>query len=515
MASARLQRVLSKSGQPTVQVDGVAYHSAYDPRKEAQKFYSSFQLEQADVVLHFGWGLGYCADVLLKRTKPGARVIVFEPDADLYKLSRSESGIHETAQERRVEFVVGDQVRHFFDEWPLGNCQETDRFLWIEWPAALREHGSLAELLRLQLKQYIRDRAANLLTHFQRGERYFQNAVRNFEYQRDADAGSLFRRFRNVPLVLVSAGPSLDINIQELRGTENRCFILSVDTALRPLLKAGITPHAVITADPSELNARHITGVMPESAYLIAEQAVQQVALESAKKRFLFSLGLFPDSLFAKFGFGKTRLEAWGSVATTALDLACRMGANPIVFAGQDFAYSWDRDYASHTLYHGKTFVVTQAATIQRPDLWGNDVHTTENLVAYRDFFVRRMKQSSRIRFINATEGGILREGTQVLQLRQAIAGLRTQAVDIAGILADCYRPSKTPGHPAIAIEHLKQVLKSREGRCDCLNGFLELVAKEHLLRNDRIEIEKRISWGTQLMDELEHQARAMECKCS
>jgi hypothetical protein len=509
MALARLQRVLSRSGQPTVQVDGVAYHSAYDPQKEAHKFYSGFQLEQADVILHFGWGLGYCGDVLLKRMKPGARVIVFEPDADLYKLSGAESGIHNALHDRRIQFVVGDRVRHFFDEWPLGNCQETDRFLWIEWPAALRDHGSLAELLRLQLKQYIRDRAANLLTHFQRGERYFENAIRNFNYQRDADAGCLFGRFRDVPLVLVSAGPSLDLNIQELRGTENRCFILSVDTALRPLLAAGIKPHAVITADPSELNARHITGVMPESTYLIAEQAVQQVALASATKRFLFSLGLFPDSLLAKFGFGKTRLEAWGSVATTALDLACRMGANPIIFAGQDFAYSWDRDYASHTMYHGRTFVVTQAATIQRPDLWGNDVHTTENFVAYRDFFVRRMKQSPGVRFINGTEGGILREGTQVLHLRKAIGELRTQTADIAGILADCCRPSKTPGHPALAVAHLRQALKSQDGRCDCLNGFLELTAKEHLLHKNDIEIENKVSWGTRLMEELENQQRS------
>src|ERR1043165_3496096 len=170
MTMSRLQRVLSKSGQPTIQIDGIAYHSPYDPLKEAHKFYSDFQLEQADVVLHFGWGLGYCGEVLRKRTKPGARVIVFEPDADLFAVSGSESGVREILNDGRIEFIVGDQVRHFFDKWPLGNCQETDRFLWIEWPAALREHGSLAEMLRLQLKQYIRDRAANLLTHFQRGE---------------------------------------------------------------------------------------------------------------------------------------------------------------------------------------------------------------------------------------------------------------------------------------------------------------------------------------------------------
>jgi hypothetical protein len=75
-------------------------------------------------------------------------------------------------------------------------------------------------------------------------------------------------------LIIVSAGPSLDRNIHELRGLLDRCFVLSVDTALRPLLAAGVVPHAVLIADPTELNARHVVGVMPDSVYLIAEQAV-------------------------------------------------------------------------------------------------------------------------------------------------------------------------------------------------------------------------------------------------
>src|SRR5207249_5018397 len=115
----------------------------------------------------------------------------------------------------------------------------------------------------------------------------------------------------------------LDLNIQDLRGAADRCFILAVDTALRPLLAAGVTPHALIVADPSELNARHVVGAVPESVYMIAEQAVQPAALEAARLRFLFGLGLFPDPLFKKFGFAKSTLEVWGSVATGALDLAC------------------------------------------------------------------------------------------------------------------------------------------------------------------------------------------------
>ena len=113
---------------------------------------------------------------------------------------------------------------------------------------------------------------------------YFENVLANFEYQSDPDTGKLFEHFKDVPLVIVSAGPSLDRNIRDLRGMENRCFLLAVDTALRPLLAAGIVPHAVIIADPTELNARHVAGVVPESTYLIAEQAVHISALRTASR---------------------------------------------------------------------------------------------------------------------------------------------------------------------------------------------------------------------------------------
>lgn len=500
MVIEHLRCLPSQSGQPTVEVDGVAYHSPYNPVREAQKFYSGFRLEQADVLLHFGWGLGYCGEILRERAKSGARIIVFEPDEELFKLFQSEPANRIFFDDSRFQFVVGEKACQLFDDWSLGDRQETDQCLWLEWPAAVRTHGLVAELVRRQFKTHLRDRAANLLTHFQRGETYFRNAIANFDYQCDADAGGLFGRFQDVPVVIVSAGPSLDHNIADLRGFEDRCFILAVDTALRPLLAAGITPHAVIIADASEVNAKHVVGAMPESAFLIAEQAVHPSALQAATRRFLFGLGLFPDPLFAKFGFGKSRIEAWGSVATTALDLACRMGAGPVIFVGQDFAYSWNREYASNTIFHGSYSDVSVCGTARSRDIRGEEVYTTENLIAYRDYFVRRMKQSPDIRFINATEGGILTQGVEILTLKAALEQSCVRKIDASSMLRECHRPSETSRD---ALQHLRQVLNYRRTDCACLGGFLELTAKEHVLKKNEIEIRKTILWGAKCISDI------------
>ena len=499
MAVERLRLVASRSGQQTVEVDGVAYHSAYDPLREVERFYASTKLEEADIVLHFGWGLGYAADTIGQRVRPDARVVVFEPDEELFKLCRSETPDRTIYKDPRFQFVVGDSVDRFFDDWNLGAWKETDRFLWVEWPGAVQGHGELLDSLKKKFKTQLRDRAANLLTHFQNGETYFRNVISNFQFQADPDVGRLFGSFKDVPLVLVSAGPSLDRNLGQLRHRQDRCFVLAVDTALRPLLAAGIMPHAVITEDPSELNAQHIVGALPESVFLIAEQAVHPSALQAAARRFSFGLGLFPDSLFSKFGFGKSSLEAWGSVATTALDLACRMGSNPILFVGQDFSYSWFRDYASNTIYHGNTFYVEKSGTARADDIFGNSAYTTPNMIAYRDYFVRRMKQAPDVRFINATEGGILTEGVDILPLWEAFEQVLVYSVDVPAKLAETHRLQEVSNE---ALDHLRQVLNYRRDDCECLNGFLELTAKEHLLARDNARIEDVIQRGIEIISD-------------
>ena len=497
MSSERLRLVPSRSGQPNVEVEGVPYHSPYNPRREARQFYSEFQIEKADVVLHFGWGLGYAGEALRDRVKPSARIIVFEPDTELFNLSMDQLNHRVILQDHRFQFVVGPQVCQLFDNWNLEGCQETDEFLWLQWPSSLRSHRPVADKLMESFKIRLRDRAANLVTHFQNGMTYFRNVVDNFEYQSDPDAGRLFGRFTDLPLIIVSAGPSLDRNIQDLQKVESRCFVLAVDTALRPLLAAGVIPHAVIIADPSELNARHVVGALPPSTYLIAEQAVHSSALAASTRRFIFGLGLFPDPLFTKFGFAKSSLNVWGSVATAALDIACRMGANPVIFTGQDFAYSWGRDYASHTMFDGNPFCASDSGRISVSDVWGRQVHTTENLIAYRDFFVRKMRQTSGVRFINATEGGILSETVEILSLRDALHQSCRRPLNILQILDELSSSEPNASDQRFqALDHLNKVLESRNPDCGCLNGFLDLVAKEHVLKGNSEGIAKSIQSG-------------------
>lgn len=49
--------------------------------------------------------------------------------------------------------------------------------------------------------------------------------------------------------IVVAAGPSLNKNIKELKNAKGKSFIIAVDTAIKPLLRAGIIPDMYFIVD--------------------------------------------------------------------------------------------------------------------------------------------------------------------------------------------------------------------------------------------------------------------------
>lgn len=80
----RVVRVEGRTGEPTLRVGDVLFHSRYDPRKEAVGLTDSAGLDLKRPVLVVGIGMGYHVLELLRR---GVSVAVVEPDKAVAKLA--------------------------------------------------------------------------------------------------------------------------------------------------------------------------------------------------------------------------------------------------------------------------------------------------------------------------------------------------------------------------------------------------------------------------------------------
>lgn len=240
---------------------------------------------------------------------------------------------------------------------------------------------------------------------------------------------------RDIPGIVVAAGPSLNKNIQELKKAKGKAFIFAVDTAIKPLLDAGIIPDMFAIVDgmkPLSLIEREEAKQIPLMSTLCAASEVLEY---HTGMKFFYNEGYqFADTVFARSGAAWGTVSTGGSVATSVFSLLHKIGLERIILVGQDLAYTGKKSHADGTFAE----VMKEEDTRNYIMVEGNvedEVPTIPNLKHYLDWYNRQIKGIQEInpkfRVINATEGGAKIENTEIMTLKDAIEQECTKEVDI------------------------------------------------------------------------------------
>ena len=93
---------------------------------------------------------------------------------------------------------------------------------------------------------------------------FAQTSVRNLIHIAEQPSIAPLRgALAGLPAVVVSAGPSLDRNIAQLRGREGQVVIIAINQTVRALRKAGVRADLVVVVDPMKVTY-HFEGVGPD-----------------------------------------------------------------------------------------------------------------------------------------------------------------------------------------------------------------------------------------------------------
>jgi hypothetical protein len=405
----------------------VALNSRRDPLAEARKVLDAAMAGQPEpmAVVVIGLGLGYVIDAVEQRL-PSAKILALEPEPGCVRPMLERRDWSPLISSGRLLLLWGPDYRGSGEGWRVVDGTDDAR-VSIAHPVLSRHRPDEFAAAAKLVEKMVFGARSNREARKKFAGRYLLNTLRNLPViARSADAGALFGAFPGVPGIVISAGPSLDRNVEELAAVAGRALLIAVDTALRPLLSAGIRPDLVVAVDPSESNARHLRD-LPDtgSTHLVAEGSVAPEAFrEFGDRVFTFKVSdHHPWPWLGQHGLGRATLKAWGSVATSAFDLAVECGCNPIVFIGQDLAYSDRAPYCRGTRYEedwadavadGVSLPDVWRANrerqsiVEEPDIFGRPVETTASLVAFRDWLAAQISARPDRRFINATGAGIL-----------------------------------------------------------------------------------------------------------
>ncbi len=230
---------------------------------------------------------------------------------------------------------------------------------------------------------------------------------------------------RDIPGIVVAAGPSLNRNINNLKKAKGKAFIIAVDTALKPLLKQGIMPDMFVLVDPKkplDLVSLEAVKTIPLLTSISASSDILQF---HTGMKFFYNEGyLFAEKILLKSSLKIGKVECGGSVATAAFSLLYKIGINHIILVGQDLAYTNNKSHADGTFHE----IMEEADTSNFITVEGNfeeKVPTRPDFKIYLDWYNMYIKgckeQVKELYVINATEGGAKIENTDVMTLEDAI----------------------------------------------------------------------------------------------
>lgn len=474
---ARVALEPSRSGPPTVRLagpDGVAryLHSRYDPVREAASLVDANIDERSLCHVLFGCGLGYAAAQLLDRLPGEAAVVVVEPNPALLAAAMELHDWSADIRAGRLAFVTADTAAHVHRVLKPLDLTLIAGTRLIAWPAAEQLAGPFLARARQAIVDYIAFARMAMVTLLLNNETTVRNIANNLARYVAAPPVQVVRgRFAGWPAVVVSAGPSLHNKLAELKRLDGRAVLIAVQTALRPLLDAGIRPHFVTTLDYGELGQRFYQGFAPgqlADIHLIAEpKANWKVidAFEAALRRASIKASSverrasnedssatgqpWPDGPMLSFlgndiadrmlGLTRSRhdrLPAGLTVAHLAFYLAQYLGCDPIIFVGQDLGFSNHTYYtpgtAIHQVWAGEINrynsiesmewqrIVRDGQGLRRlTDVHGRPIYTDEQMFVYLQQFERDFATAPQT-IIDATGGGVRKAGAKVMDLAEA-----------------------------------------------------------------------------------------------
>lgn len=498
------------SGLPTlvyVHEGRTRIHSAYDPLKEAKKSIEGFSPGRASVIIVCGLGLGYHLTEI-RRKHPALQIIALEKDPEVIEIARKCN-----PDALKDVLLVASSA-------DIPDALEFIDMASFRGAVAFRHRPSYLlfkdfyDALERDVHQYFSSRLSDMLTRFEFAERWAENILSNAHHLFTAiPVKSLFGKFRGIPGIIVSAGPSLRKNAAFLKEAREKALIVCVDTALKILEKHGISPHIVMTLDAQRHSVRHFLGVRAYESVLLADLVSCPAVLRDWKGiKMLSTTSKFINTSDGRVIRETTPLVDWlekwvespgdiqsgGSVATSAFDLLLNLGCAPIVLIGQDLAYTGREIHCSGS-HHNEEWIalinrfrnlecINQNVIRKRKAKYVEGYCGKGTVISdfvfdlYRSWFADSAGKVP-VKVINATEGGARIANTVERPISEVIAAMPEPRKSPAALIADSLSssPSEKPAKLHQAAENVLSAIHSIAARTRDNASDAEAIIKEGL----------------------------------
>ncbi|TGK86957.1 DUF115 domain-containing protein [Leptospira noumeaensis] len=363
-----------KPGEYYVSLNGEPLSSSFSPLTQAIRLLDTYSLRSTDIVILFGLGNPHLIQKISETLAPGQIFILIGDDETLIPVIWNKILIPVLQVPGRHLFSGDAFFPLFFNYLESLPIERVSGLKVIRNPTDTNRNLVFRELEE-KTQTVFSAKMSDLLTKFEFERLWIKNSIWNLVHVGKESPvrypiSSLREKFKGLTAVLVSAGPSLRKNLSWLQSVRDKVFVLSCDTSLKVLIKAGIEADGVVTLDAQTNSFFHFMGEsltqiplfadLVSSPTLLREPMFQsvvhsvtakyQVDAEGSLVREVTAGGELAEQVFREVG----DIQSGGSVATTAFDMLRFMGFTSVYFLGQDLAYSGREIHSTGTHHNEK-----------------------------------------------------------------------------------------------------------------------------------------------------------------
>jgi hypothetical protein len=416
--------------------DGGCFHiTSAHPAREAKAWGQAIKLKDSAQIFLYGCGFGYALFELFAQKPPQALVIVYEFDVCLFKAMLYYFDLSPLVQSQKIVFLIGNASCFLKPLIELFSIMLFDittvPTVIFTYPAArnfkkeyLKIHRCVFEELSL-VTSFIGNSHQDDITGL-------RNLLSNtIEFLKSPCVSSLKDKYDGTAAIIVSNGPSLDKSMPLLKNIQGKCLMLCAESAIVPLTKNGIKPDVMCALERTKANyfyhfenQNHSPDIALFALGMVDPRIFRSFAGE---KMPIFRKGEGLNRWFNRHLGDGSELDSGASVAHLAVSAAIYLGADPIIFVGQDLCYGeGDATHSQDAVSMQEKGKRIKEAFHSLPTVFveGNDgemLPSNQIWVKFRSIMESIISNHPEHRFYNATEGGAKIKGTERAKLSELI----------------------------------------------------------------------------------------------
>lgn len=500
------------------QRDGASYAlTSRKPENECQLYTKGLKLSNDNMLLVFGIANRTLLKYLVEQSSEHSKLIVFEADMKILKYCLEHYDYTFLTKGAKCILILAEEL----DEMAK---KELRVIQYLGYENLVYNMHVLMQPNYYDKREYVHEAVryikeiliGKIQTYGNSMEDNFKGVRNNYknirEYVRCNKLSEMKDQYKGYPGIIVSAGPSLEKNIQHLKKAYGKALIIACDASVKACEAQGVEPDAVASIErvPATYQFYYKDRTFDKDLVLIGPSLLWPDIFKEfpGKKIILSKLDHGMDKVISN-DFERLEYADIGmSSANVAFRAAVEAGCNPIILIGQDLAFTDGKIHSdsTHTAFEGKNDDCLFDGNYVE-GIYGGKVKTNDVYNLFRNWFELQCTLLKDRQVIDATEGGARIKGTAVMTFENAVNTYCTK--ETGKKLTDCLEDVQVTLEEE--VEQDRRFLKSVQREIETLRKIQDRAANYYKKLEDIFDKNIETMSRKQLVDAVQQMQEGNE----